>query len=889
MGNSLQDYRMQIGLFAGSAKSCQSKTGRNSDLCNKTEQLSINARLALQLLLIYLVVNLSDGTNSKNSQTYKQYEMPMSKPCRNHTPLTYEYFAPFPHLVTFRKIPFDKASVHWDGMGKQDPVQNKDDDPPDPGGTVINNRNFWARYINGNRNKGIKLCHWNIGGGYLCNKMETIETLIADYSPHILGISEASFWSHHNLEDVKIPEYKLFLANTLHNPRLKVSRVAVFVHEDISVKVREDLMTDDFSSIWLEIGLPRQKKFLVSHIYRDWQYVRQENHDSLSIPEQLSRWDVFLQQWERAISLDLEIHVQGDFNLNFLHFNNLDSLPKSSQSSRLHSLIKLFKERIIPHGFCQLIEGVTRVWPGAEATLIDHHWTNHHEKVSHAHAYYQGASDHKMIYIIRRTKKVISKPKIIKKRSFKNFNPQAFVEAVMKISWLDVYLCDNVDTAVKLVTDKLNKILDEMAPIKIIQVRTHYAPWMSSETKAKAKERDLAQKKAAQTQSVEDWQTYKQLRNTINNNLKIEKKSWQEEKIKSFGKDTSSVWKNIKNWLGWTSGGSPTKLVENGSLFSKPADLARIMNQYFVNKVRNLRENLPQNPGDPLALVRRLMMNRKCSLKLKSVHPDQVLKIISNLKSSSSCGLDSIDSKILKLVKHQLVPVITHIINLSISQRKFPCPWKVSKVAPLHKKDEVIYPKNYRPVSLLPVISKVLERAIFEQMIQYLEENNLLHPSHHGFRSNHSTVTALIEMYDQWVEAFEDDKLSAVVMLDLSAAFDVVDHEILIQKLEIYGFEECCISWFQSYLTNRSQQVYVEGSLSDPLLLEAGVPQGSILGPILYILYTNDLAEVVHDHNPTPPQDQDPLQPAQDPPHEGQEDQPYDVHDHQQDLQVAKA
>ena len=249
--------------------------------------------------------------------------------------------------------------------------------------------------------------------------------------------------------------------------------------------------------------------------------------------------------------------------------------------------------------------------------------------------------------------------KIIKKRSFKNFNPQAFVEAVMKISWLDVYLCDDVDTAVKLVTDKLNKILDEMAPIKIIQVRTHYAPWMSTETKAKAKERDLAQKKAAQTQSVEDWETYKLLRNTINNNLKTEKKSWQEEKIKSFGKDTSSVWKNIKNWLGWTSGGSPTKLVENGSLFSKPADLARIMNQYFVNKVRNLRENLPQNPGDPIALVRRLMMNRKCSLKLKSIHPDQVLKIISNLKSSSSCGLDSIDSNILKLVKHQLVPVIT--------------------------------------------------------------------------------------------------------------------------------------------------------------------------------------------------------------------------------------
>ena len=561
----------------------------------------------------------------------------------------------------------------------------------------MRNNNFWARYTNGNRNKGIKLCHWNIGGGYLCNKIDTIETLIADYSPHILGISEASFWSDHNLDDVQIPKYKLYLANTLLNPQLNVSRVAVYVHEDVSVKVRNDLMNDEFSSVWLEVGLPRQKKFLVSNLYRDWQYIRQHNHDSLAIPEQLIRWDGFLQQWERAISLGVEVHVQGDLNLNFLDFSRIDSLPNTSQSSKLKSLISALKDRIIPHGFIQLVQDVTRSWPGAESTLLDHHWTNQQDKVSDVHAYFQGASDHKMICILRRTRKIISKPKIIKKRNFKNFDPQAFIDAVSKTSWLDVYLCDDLDTAVNLVTIKLNKILDEMAPVKIIQVRTHYAPWMSTETKEKIKERDTAQKKAAETQNAEDWESYKHLRNYINNRVKVEKKEWQEQKLKSFGKDTSSVWKNIKSWLGWTSGGSPTKLVENGSLFTKPKDLSRIMNTYFINKVRNLRDNLPQNPGDPLPLVRKLMKNRKCSLKLKSVHPDHVLKIITNLKSSSSCGLDSIDSRIIKLAKHQLVPVITHIVNLSITTRKFPNPWKSSKVVPLHKKDEVIYPKNYRP------------------------------------------------------------------------------------------------------------------------------------------------------------------------------------------------
>ena len=135
-------------------------------------------------------------------------------------------------------------------------------------------------------------------------------------------------------------------------------------------------------------------------------------------------------------------------------------------------------------------------------------------------------------------------------------------------------------------------------------------------------------------------------------------------------------------------------------------------------------------------------------------------------------------------------------------------------------------------------------------MIDYLETNQLLHPSHHGFRAKHSTVSALAEMFDTWVEAFEDDEVSAVVMLDMSAAFDVVDHDILIRKMALYGFEESALSWVKSYLTNRTQSVFIEGSLSDPLPVECGVPQGSILGPLLYILFTNDLPEAIHDHLP---------------------------------------
>ena len=239
------------------------------------------------------------------------------------------------------------------------------------------------------------------------------------------------------------------------------------------------------------------------------------------------------------------------------------------------------------------------------------------------------------------------------------------------------------------------------------------------------------------------------------------------------------------------------------------------------------------------------MKGRTASFSLSPVHPDTVKQIICQLKNSKASGIDNIDTYVIKLIADEIVPVITHIVNLSIQEASFPKSYKIAKVIPLFKKGDPLEAKNYRPVALLCIISKIIERAIFLQIVDFMCKNNLMHPNHHGFRANHSTATAMIHMYDSWVQAAERKEVSGVCMLDMSAAFDVVDHGILLGKLKLYGFDDNTVAWVKDYLTGRSQTVYLDGAFSSKKVVNAGVPQGSILGPLFYLIFTNEFPETV--------------------------------------------
>ena len=422
-------YRSRIGLFCYSKSSKKSRGIKKSARMNKPEHI-MKPRMTFLLIVLFCLASMPLDTPLSLASYHPALLADGGvhqhvSPCLAQPALRHDRSAEPPDPGNHRNHVLPNQLAHL-AKGAGDPHDLFDhvaDQQVDRSiqncvyltkSVRIEDMNFLERYRYGNRKgSGLKLCHWNKGSSFLENSMTEIEHIVAEYKPHILGISESNFHSYQNLENVQINDYKLYLADTLDNAELNISRIAVYVHKDVVVNVRHDLMTDSFSSIWLEVGLRRQKKFLVCNIYRDWQYVNQVNLDSGSIAAQLSRWESFLQKWEAAIAADLEVHVLGDMNLNYFHFQ---SPPQSHHSSRLRPLMNQLLDRIAPHGFSQLVTVETRIWADQEASLLDHFWSNKPEKIRGVHAFYQAASDHKMIFAVRHTKGEVSKPRIIRKR-----------------------------------------------------------------------------------------------------------------------------------------------------------------------------------------------------------------------------------------------------------------------------------------------------------------------------------------------------------------------------------------------------------------------------------------------------------------------------------------
>ena len=716
--------------------------------------------------------------------------------------------------------------------------------------------NKLAHVINGNRGqrgRGITCIYWNKGSSLLKNKMHNIKSLVQDHSPHIFGLGEANLKLGHDLEDVNIPGYNLHADNVINCSQLaNTARVVVYTHNLLKVKRRFDLEVENVSAVWLECGLPNQKKSLICMAYRQWRLPGQADDRSASVNQQLVRWSSFLTKWESALAEGKEVLVMMDANLDHLTWGRTDNLPSFHSSCRLKDLIDLLFAKIIPLGVSQLVTVATRFERGHPISGLDHIYSNKPDKLSTIKTYYTGCSDHKMLKVTRFSKSFKQLPRYVKKRVFKDFCPKVFIKKLSEANIEEVLLCNDVNKATNCLQDKICTILDSIAPVRTIQMRTNYVHGLSKETKELQRERNLAQEKAASTNDPEDWKIFRSLRNQSTSSVRKDKRKWEAQKFSQNENNTSSdIWKSVKGFLGWNTGGPPSQLLYGGRIVTRPAGLASCMNEYFVNKVVDLRQRIPLVDSDPLKYMKQAMSSRSCSFQLKPVQLCDIEKQITSLKNSSATGIDFIDTRSLKLGMNYLAPAIQHIVNLSMTTSTFPDIWKLHKVTPLLKgtDHDKMLPKSYRPVALLPVISKVLEKVVFGQLVDYLEKNKLIHPNLHGSRAGHSTSTALNQLYDYCIEEVEKGSMVGVLLCDQSAAFDLCDHSLLLEKLRLMGIEESFAAWISSYLSERKQSCIIDGHISSPVALpQCGVPQGSIGGPILWLIFTCDQPDATHEH-----------------------------------------
>ena len=378
----------------------------------------------------------------------------------------------------------------------------------------------------------------------------------------------------------------------------------------------------------------------------------------------------------------------------------------------------------------------------------------------------------------------------------------------------------------------------------------NHAPWITEETKELIRKRDkwkrismdIAQQGGDSTchSLTQAWSQYKKYRNKINNRKRNEENQYKSIQIKNSLASTEKTWNTAKAYMGWQQHGPPSQLEEGGILVSKSFDIASHVNCYFVQKIQQIREGLG-NVAPNFETCKSIMKDKNCKLSMKYVTTAKVMKLIKKLKNSKSTSYDGIDNYSVKLSANIIAEPLHHIICLSIMQKKFPKSWKLVKVVPLHKKGSILDKKNYRPVALLSPFGKILEKIMYEHIFDYFTKNSVFHDSLHGYRQHRSTQSALIQMYDRWLDAASRKQVSGVILLDLSAAFDLVDHDILDKKLEIYGLDHEFREWIRSYLYDRKQSVWINHCYSHFLNVDAGVPQGSNLGPLFFLIFYNDL------------------------------------------------
>ena len=661
--------------------------------------------------------------------------------------------------------------------------------------------------------KGLKIAHLNCLS--LLKHIDEIRLRIKSLDLDILALSETHLCPDIDDKELNIPAYIL-----IRRDRNRFGGgVAIYVKDSLTHVVRTDIIGDlIIESITIELKLTKQKPLLVTVWYRP-------PNSSL---DTFRAFECMMQRLDQSYN---DFVVIGDLNCDVLNQR------RSWQTKKLFDIMETYN-------CTQLISRPTRVTK-TSSTAVDLILTNAPSKFASSGVYELSMTDHFMIYCVLsrcKTSENSQEHKYKFVRSYKNFDEGKFIRDIENICWEPIHTATDIVTTYEKFISLLNAVIDRHAPMRKVRVKQKESPWMTSEILAMIRDRDKLKIKAKRSKLSSDWEHYKKARNSVTSRIRHVKRQFISNKIQTAGTSTKEIWQSLKYVVpGKKTNSQITSVtVDNEAISGK--NLADLFNHYFVNIGQNLDK---ANPNMNPRKRRNHATKVKSTFSFKPVEVEKVCDLLESLSIDRAAGPDNIPAKLLKCVAPLIAPPLTFLINLSLKNGVIPSEWKEARVTPIHKggsKDDI---GNYRPISVIPILGKIIEKVAYDQLQTYLTDNNILTNKQFGFRPKHSTQDALLNVTEKWFEFIDGGNVVGVVMIDLKKAFDTVNHKILIHKLKMCGFDDHTLKWFGDYLSNRTQSTCVNGFVSDKENIKCGVPQGSLLGPLLFSLYVNDMPSII--------------------------------------------